>query len=235
MTSTYAHNSPLTARQSLIVIGTVLAASLVAAGTAIAAILWFPGARDAWLAILAWSTFVQALASVLVVHVCLRRFGQSWGALGFVRPNRRLLHLLWQVPVGIITLLIVQGVALWMFGNNRNGSGAINHVGTQVGFATAIAVFIAAAALTPIWEEAVFRGVIHRGFRHRLGPWAAALPSALIFAAVHGVPILLPYSVMLGLILAYLCEFHRSLWGSTLFHITINSIAGAAILSALVS
>ncbi len=185
--------------------------------------------------VLAWSLFAQTLASLFAIHMYLRKFGQGWGTLGFVRPSRRLLHLLWQIPIGMIALLIVQGLALWLFGHNRNGSSAINDLGAKASLASAIAVFIAVAVLTPIWEEAVFRGVIHRGFRRRLGPWIAALPSALIFATVHGVPILLPYLVMMGLFLAYLCEFHRSLWGSTLFHIAINSIASAAILSSLVS
>ncbi|QYF90316.1 CPBP family intramembrane glutamic endopeptidase [Arthrobacter sp. PAMC25284] len=46
---------------------------------------------------------------------------------------------------------------------------------------------VAGATLhTPLWDEAVFRGVIHGGLRHRFGPLIAGLLSAVLFAVVHG-------------------------------------------------
>lgn len=116
----------------------------------------------------------------------------------------------------------------------RTRQGATNEVGTHVGPAAALAILVAVAVLTPIWEEAIFRGLAYGGFRRRLGPWSAAASSALIFAAAHGVPILLPYLVTSGLILAFLYRFYGSLWGPTAFHMTINMIASSAIIAALI-
>ena len=214
-------------------IGSVLAATLAVLGATAAVILWWPGARDVALTALAWGIFAQALAVMLTVHLCLRRFKQTWRSIGFGRPSWRLLHLLWQIPAGLVLLLVVQAVVLLLVGENTAPS-TINDIGAQVPPVAALAVFVAVAFLTPIWEEAVFRGVIYGGFRRRFGPWAAAVFSALIFAAAHGLPILLPYLVTLGLILAYLYNFYGSLWGSTAFHMTINAIASSAIIAALV-
>lgn len=55
----------------------------------------------------------------------------------------------------------------------------------------------------------------------------------LVFALCHGVPILLPYLLALGICLALLREFHGNLWGSFALHMTINSTASFVLLRAV--
>ncbi|GAA1547811.1 hypothetical protein GCM10009691_22830 [Brevibacterium picturae] len=72
--------------------------------------------------------------------------------------------------------------------------------------------------------------MIYGYVRGRLGAaWAVAI-SAAIFALCHGVPILLPYMLALGLCLALLRVFHGNLWGPLGLHIAINSTASLVLL-----
>lgn len=68
----------------------------------------------------------------------------------------------------------------------------------------------------------------------RFGRLASVITSSLVFAAAHGVPILLPYMVVLGVTLALLREFYRNLWAPLAMHCILNTIASSAILSALI-
>jgi len=68
----------------------------------------------------------------------------------------------------------------------------------------------------------------------RWGRLAGVVISALTFAAAHGIPLLLPYMMVLGVSLALLREFHRNLWAPLAMHCILNTIASSAILSAVI-
>lgn len=83
--------------------------------------------------------------------------------------------------------------------------------------------------IVPIGEEVFFRGFVYGGLRQRWGVVAAAVTSALFFAAVHmqvvhGLPIF-----VLGVLLAVLYERTRSLVPSMVAHGINNTIAVLAI------
>lgn len=63
-----------------------------------------------------------------------------------------------------------------------------------------------AVVVAPLWEETLFRVHLHSGLRSFLGPPAAALLTAVLFAAIHGDPIAFPVTFLLGLALADLRE-----------------------------
>lgn len=92
-----------------------------------------------------------------------------------------------------------------------------------------LTIFLGTAVLTPVWEEAVFRGIIHGGARRRFGWVSASLISAAAFAAAHGMPMLLPYMITLGVALALLREFHTSLWAPVIMHATLNALVTGAV------
>ena len=192
-----------------------------------------PAVRTEFPAAVTLSIWVHALLVLAAVVLVVRRDGVPLKGLGFVRPGRRLLHLLWQIPIAIIVLLVVQGVAFAVVAGTSPSSSTsgLDSLLADADPATTVLGFLGIAILTPLWEETVFRGMIFGTVYARWGTVAAVLVSAAIFAVVHGIPILLPYMITLGLTLGLLRAFHRNLWGPLALHMTINSIAAASLLA----
>lgn len=176
------------------------------------------------------------LFSVLVPVALLilrRKFGLGWGDLGVVRPSKRLVHLFWQIPAAFVVVVTVQVlfVTLVLGGQNPTGSSSVDDM-SGIPFASQLALFISMAVLTPFWEELFFRGFLWNWLSRSLSPVVVVVLTALVFAVCHGVPVLLPYMVTVGLCLGYLRWFHRSIWGSLAFHMVLNTmISGVALLA----
>ncbi|GAB2497333.1 hypothetical protein GCM10027031_00510 [Corynebacterium atrinae] len=155
--------------------------------------------------------------------------------LGISRPTWRLAHLAWQIPSALVVLIAIQATMFAILGGEDPipGRGASDDI-TGLPPVFAVLGFIGIAVLTPLWEELLFRGVLLSSMRGRWGTGIAIAASSVLFAIVHGIPILLPYVLALGLVLGGLRVFHDNLWAPLAMHVTINSIASAAILGALV-
>lgn len=231
--STATGNSPLTRRQGLKLLGFLIATTVVIVGSAIAVTLLVPAAREHSTVLLAAALPVHATALLAVLHIGLRRAGTGWRALGFTRPTKRILHLLWQMPVVLAVLIAAQMLATSLTGSTPGyKSGGVPALAAGAGPVVALLVFAGAAVLTPVWEEAVFRGIIHGGLRRRFGWIGASFFSAAAFAAAHGVPMLLPYMITLGVSLSLLREFHKTLWAPVILHASLNALVVGAIVLA---
>lgn len=225
--------SPLNRRQSLVLLATLVAATVALFGAVVLTGLLAPGAREAITTVLAVALPLHAVILLAMIHRALRRAGTGWRELGFTRPTRRILHLLWQIPAVLAALISAQMLALAITGNTPGyQGGGVASLGVGAGPFVALMVFTGAAVLTPVWEEAVFRGVIHGGLRRRFGWLSASLISAALFAAGHGIPVLLPYMITLGLSLAFLREFHKTLWAPVIMHACLNGLVTGAVLLA---
>lgn len=222
----------VTLRLAAVTAGLILAVTVLLFGSVLVLGLTVPAVRSHILTVLAITDFVHAALVLAVEGVVLGRRRELWQDLGITRPSRRLLHLLWQIPAAIVILLVVQGVALLLMGDNGSATDGVSEFG--LGPAPAILLFIGAAVLTPLWEEIFFRGVLFAAVGRKWGMAWAVIGSAVVFSAVHGVPILLPYLFTMGVILALLRLFHRNIWGGLALHMTINVIASSAVLVALV-
>jgi len=97
--------------------------------------------------------------------------------------------------------------------------------------------FLCVLILAPLVEEFLFRGVLQTYFKKRVGPKAAILLSALIFALFHysighglsNVSLILSLMI-LGTFLGFLYERQRSLWAPLGLHIAFNAISALRIL-----
>jgi len=89
---------------------------------------------------------------------------------------------------------------------------------------------ISAVFLAPIAEEVIFRDLFPRGLRVFCSPWAAAVISAMLFAALHfTLRQFLPLAVM-GLLLQAAFWRTRSLKTAILLH-TLNNLVSFTVLS----
>lgn len=91
-----------------------------------------------------------------------------------------------------------------------------------------LSVFAIAAA--PMLEEMVFRGAIQRELEEQLGAGAGILLAALLFAAVHLQPWVLPLHLFLGVAFGWAVYATGSLWTGIILH-TANNVAAMLALS----
>ena len=85
----------------------------------------------------------------------------------------------------------------------------------------------AAVIVAPLCEEIVFRGYLYPAAKKFVGPWAAGVSSALVFAAAHGsLAALLPLFIF-GCLLVFIYEKTGSLWAPVAVHFSFN---GATVL-----
>nr|WP_082372913.1 CPBP family intramembrane glutamic endopeptidase [Nocardia sp. NRRL S-836] len=77
--------------------------------------------------------------------------------------------------------------------------------------------------LTPLGEEALFRGVF-ANFLLRWGSWVGVPVSAAIFAVAHGINDVMPIAFVVGLGNGLLLRFSGSLWPAVIVHVVHNSL-----------
>lgn len=87
------------------------------------------------------------------------------------------------------------------------------------------AAFLVTVTVIPLTEELFFRGLVFGALRTKIGFWAAAAASSLLFGAVHmSLVAMLPLAVI-GFALAWLYERTGSIWPGVMMHALQNSVA----------
>jgi len=164
----------------------------------------------------------------------IRRRKQGWEAVG-LRPAKR--H--WILIATIITLIaipLISIITILLFLVfkyplvNPQLEFLLPEGFTQLG---ALGMLILAGVLAPFGEELLFRGVFYPLLRDRVGVWPGVLLSSLIFGIIHGDITVGLTAFLLGIILALVYEYSRSLWTSILVH-AINNSAKIALLYLLI-
>jgi membrane protease YdiL (CAAX protease family) len=90
-----------------------------------------------------------------------------------------------------------------------------------------------AAIEVPLTEETLFRGIIFQGLRTFFDRWipysvavfVAAAISGTLFGLAHGEPHTLPILIFVGMALAYIFQYGRSIYASAAVHGLINALA----------
>lgn len=167
----------------------------------------------------------------LYLHL-IRGNRYTFADLGFRRPGRSMIHLLWQIPAAIgagygaqyifITILNLIGLDA----TSENSIGDIANMSTPM----VIAVALSVAVLAPLWEEVLFRGAFLDGFTRRFGLVAGIVLSSALFAAAHMIPVNLVFLFTLGIALALLRRFHGNIWASIALHAVNNGLSVSLLL-----
>ncbi len=111
-------------------------------------------------------------------------------------------------------------------------------VGNHVSVLKAIAILLWAGVEAPLVEETLFRGIVFQGvvqvarkrFGRQLSVFLGAVGSGLLFGFAHFEPHTLPILAFLGIALAYVFSYTRSIYGSMLVHGAVNVIAALSVL-----
>lgn len=165
-------------------------------------------------------TGVIALGAALIAAVVRVR---SRAALGLRRVSGR--WLLLGVAAGLLAWLVNRGVILGyvaLTGDSSNPQQGL--ADTAAGSVTALLALLAfGAVLVPVGEELLFRGVVYGGLR-RYGVLVSTILSACLFGLAHGVNVVLPAAIILGVINAVLYERSGSVWPAVIAHGVNNAV-----------
>ena len=182
--------------------------------------------------LVALSELVFYGACGMFVWYRLRSLGRT-----FFRPlNGRDVRVL---LLGIVALFAIRfgTVALLIVSNQtKHVQAGFEHfsVTSTAPTVTAFSVVLAVATMVvvaPVVEEIVFRGLLFGALAPRLGVFAAAVVTALLFGFVHGDPVLFPALAALGFVAALAYAATGNLIVPIILH-ALNNTLGAAFLIA---
>ncbi|GAB2471914.1 hypothetical protein GCM10027063_10690 [Promicromonospora xylanilytica] len=171
-------------------------------------------------ALLACLSGIAGLAGFAAAAAVRRR---SWQSFGLRRTSARWLW--WGVAGGVLALL-AKGLITPLFLQLTDAP-----TDTQAGYAAGassgpwllVLTAIGLVVLTPIGEELLFRGVVTTGLL-RYGAVIATVGSAVVFALLHGINVVLPAALIVGIITAELRRRSDSVWPGVVVHAFNNSI-----------
>jgi membrane protease YdiL (CAAX protease family) len=178
--------------------------------------------------------------AVCVTWLIIERTGSELSILGFRFPGMTTLvrALLALVPIFVGVALISAAFSAFLPGYHLQGNAKQElPVGNHVNAARALLILVWAAVEAPLVEETLFRGIIFQGISHFTSRWlnhhlsvlVGAVVSGFIFGLAHFEPRTLPILVFLGIALAYIFYYSRSIYASILVHGTVNAIAAISV------
>ncbi|MGG6293620.1 CPBP family intramembrane glutamic endopeptidase [Leptolyngbya sp. AN02str] len=142
-------------------------------------------------------------------------------AFGVRRISRR--WLLIGVGAGVVAFM-VKGLAVLTYIAITGDSSTPQTVYAEGGSGGVLSLILATlflGLLTPLGEELLFRGVIANVLlRH--GPFFGVVGSALLFAFMHGINIVFPTALVMGLVGAELLRRSGSVWPAVVVHVVFN-------------
>jgi membrane protease YdiL (CAAX protease family) len=173
---------------------------------------------------------VAIIGGVYSVLIAWRRF--TWADFGF-RPAR----IRWAAPavLGALGCLAFAGAVTPLFDRYYDTSMLDEYLALFApgGFTwqRAALLTVIVGGLVPLAEETLFRGVIYAWLRQRWGTAVSAVISAGLFALAHANLRMALQIFVTGIVLAVLYERSRSIFVSTLAHMTVNTISLVIIFS----
>lgn len=143
--------------------------------------------------------------------------------LGLRRPTLAEIRFAMSAALGLWLLSILANlVSIRVFGPSPQS--LVLSFGAHRGPDALALDLLTGAVAAPLAEEVLYRGLIFAGLAQRLPFAAAASVSALLFALVHGIGVLVPIFV-LGFGLAWVYRRTGTLWAPIVTHAVVNAVS----------
>lgn len=111
----------------------------------------------------------------------------------------------------------------------KNPQKIVNDLGADRSTLLLVLGALVVIVVAPVCEEIFFRGIVFRVLRMRMGFWLAAAIDGVLFGLVHGVNVVLPILIFLGIVLCWVFERTGTLFATIAIHALNNTLAyGAA-------
>lgn len=149
------------------------------------------------------------------------------GLSGFGIRRARPRHLVVGASLGLVAFApgTIVAIAYQAVSGDRQNVQDSYQAAAAGGFLSLIFTFVAGSIITPLGEEAFFRGVVANVLLRRLGPWAGVILSAAIFAVAHGLNPVLLAALVVGILTGLLFRWSGSIWPGVLLHGVNNATA----------
>lgn len=171
-----------------------------------------------------WLLFVAATAPLVGVGLALLPRVRSMAAVGLRGASGR--WLLIGAGVGLLAWLINRGVVVlyvWITGDASNPQAGMSDTATGGSAGQFALLVLLGGLIAPFGEELLFRGTLYTWLR-RWGVVLATVVSAGVFGLFHGVNVVLPAAVVLGVMCALLLERSGSILPAVIAHAVNNAL-----------
>ncbi len=172
-----------------------------------------------------WSTAIAAVvqyAIILAIVLALSR-GIDRDLLGLRRPPSWPWAL--ATVVGAFVAIAVIAAVLNLVLEAGEEQGLVPEEWDPERAAPFVANFVVVAAVAPIVEELMYRGLGLAVTRDRWGMWPAIAITSVAFGLAHGLLVALPVLTIFGVVLALVRERTQSLYPAVLLHAIFNGMA----------
>lgn len=115
------------------------------------------------------------------------------------------------------------GVNIFFYQSGFTGSSAVYERVQEAQYGVQFVIgLILYGMVSPLAEEAVFRGLLYNRMKRCFNLKTALVVSALLFGIYHGNPVQAAYGTILGFLIAYTYEMYESFAAPLLFHAAAN-------------
>lgn len=163
-------------------------------------------------------TLIAAIISLLVYSIFLKRRGEGLIQRCEFRKvsfKNTALILLCAVGFSSLTLGFIQ-----LISDKFNSYNDVSN--TIVTGTNSIIGILCVVVLLPMFEEILFRGLIFNELKSKLNVTASIIVQAIIFGVFHGNIVQGIYAFVLGLALASVYVWTKSIWANIFFHVSFN-------------
>ena len=169
-------------------------------------------------------TSAGAAALLLVLAVLSPRLLRTdLRGLGFRAPSPHEIRFALWAALGLwVASIVANLVSISIFGPNPQP--LVVSFSAHRGVEAIVLDLLTGAAVAPLSEETLYRGVVFAGLAQRMPFLPAAVISGLLFAVPHGIGVLAPILV-LGTGLAWIYARTGTLWAPILAHSLVNAIS----------
>ena len=176
--------------------------------------------------------YAVLLLAIYIQVVLVRK--TPWREIGFRAPPLVPMLLVPVIAFGqLIAAGLVNALILTLTGEFDNPQVQSITGGLGFSWTNFIVMLVLVGIVAPIVEETFFRGMVYGWLRTRMPIVVAVVVSAVVFSAVHVYPILLPALFVVGLFLAAVYEWSKSLWVPIFLHMVQNTLAVVVIFATL--
>jgi membrane protease YdiL (CAAX protease family) len=186
---------------------------------------WLDWRPSGWgLDVYASSVFVWVLLYPLAVG-SLRKSRPLWRKPRFVMILKET-AIAAPIVIGVFVLEIAGFFAgRWLFGVDAVPSSGWEHARASKNSVATLTLLLGMFTVGPLAEEFFFRGFVYNALRRRLPATAAALLQAIVFSVLHFYAAFhLAIVFVLGIVLAAVYQWRKTLWAPFLVHSGINFI-----------
>jgi membrane protease YdiL (CAAX protease family) len=136
-------------------------------------------------------------------------------------------HLVVGAALGLAAFVVGTVVAVTftvLTGDQQNVQGSYQAAAAG-GALSVLFTFVAGSIITPIGEEAFFRGVVANALLRHYGMWVGVIGSAALFAVAHGFNPVFIVAFIVGILTALLFRWSGSIWPGVVLHGVNNAAA----------